>query len=78
MRVKTGQRGFVRVVHPEYPNTGEETRLVQQSSIIGNDENSWDIPGSSYLWIGADHHLNREEVRQLIKYLARWCATGRL
>ena len=77
MRVKTTERGFPTIVHPKYASDEGETRLVQQSSAIGDYADSFDKPGSSYLWLGDDHHLNREEVRELIRHLSKWCATGR-
>jgi hypothetical protein len=54
------------------------TRLIQESSAIGDYENSFDCPGSSYLWIGQYHHLNREEVAELIARMQYWLKTGRI
>jgi hypothetical protein len=56
--VKT-ERGFAALFHPEYIS-GCPTRLIQESSAIGDYEDAFNKPGSSYLWIGKDHHLNRE------------------
>lgn len=42
------------------------TRLIQESSAVGD-----------YLWVG-DHHLNREEVTELITRMQHWLKTGRL
>lgn len=69
-------RGFGVVTHPPY--TGGYDRVIQQSSAIGDYEDAFDNPGSSYLWIGAYQHLNREEVTELIDYLTRWVLTGNL
>lgn len=75
---KTG-RGFVVVTHEKYQNNpGEMTVLVQESSAIGDYENSFERPGSSYLWVGQDHHLNREEVAELVSRMQHWLKTGRL
>ena len=79
MKSSKTQRGFVVVVHEKYQNKpGEMTRLIQESSAIGDYENSADEPGSSYLWVGSDHHLNREEVGELIARMQHWLDTGRL
>lgn len=76
--VKTG-RGFVVVTHPNYPPcTGLEDRLIQESSSIGDYDDAVGRPGSSYLWIGENHHLNREEVAELISRMNNWLSTGRL
>jgi hypothetical protein len=76
MRVECGGRGFHIVLHEKYP-PGEEIRLIQESSAIDfNYENGLSHPGSSYLWVGDNHHLNREEVKELIKHMKRWLKTG--
>ncbi len=75
---KTG-RGFVVVEHPTYGNEPIlDARLIQESSAIGDYKNSYGKPGSSFLWVGEDHHLNREEVAKLIIMLRRWLKKGRL
>ena len=53
-------------------------RLFQESSAKGDYEDSLDRPGSSFLWIGRNHHLNREEVAEFVKHLQRWLDTGSL
>lgn len=70
-------RNFGIVKYPIYP-TGENTRLVQESSAIGGYVDALDNPGSSYLWVGQHHHLNREEVTELIAVLQQWIDTGSL
>lgn len=52
--------------------------LVQQSSAIGNYDDSMEKPGSSYLWVGNSHHLNREQVQELVEHLQAWLNTGSL
>lgn len=75
----TSPRGFEVITHPKYDeDDNTPVRLVQQSSAIGSYDDSWDKPGSSFLWIGEHHHLNREEVAQLVEHLQSWLATGRL
>jgi hypothetical protein len=79
MQVEKTERGFEVLKHEIYPpEPGKVGRIVQQSSVIGDYPDSFEQPGSSYLWVGDRHHLNREEVRQLITHLENWLATGRL
>jgi hypothetical protein len=58
-------QGQELVVVPTYPNNQLE-RLVATSSV------------GVHLWIGGQHHLNRNEVKQLIKKLQKWVNTGHL
>lgn len=79
MKTEKTERGFVVVIHEKYQNKqGEMTRLIQESSAIGDYEESFDRPGSSYLWVGQDHHLNRGEVAGLITRMQHWLETGQL
>lgn len=79
MRAFATGRGFRLIEEEKYQNErGVFTRLVQESSAIGDYDNSFDLPGSSYLWIGQDHHLNREQVAELIGRMQHWLDTGRL
>ncbi len=79
MKTEKTDRGFVVVTHEKYQNKpGEMTRLIQESSAIDDYENSFECPGSSYLWVGQDHHLNRKEVFELISRMQHWLKTGRL
>lgn len=71
-------RGFIFVNHPAYLPPHEECRLVSESSAIGDYEDSYERPGTSFLWVGEKHHLNREEVRELRDVLTFWLRTGRL
>jgi hypothetical protein len=71
-------RGFELVEHPNYPPDGTESRLVQESSIVGDYEDALDRPGTSALWVGDHHHLNREEVAELVSRLQSWLSTGSL
>jgi hypothetical protein len=72
MKITTSDRGFRYVTSPSYTNHAKSERLISESSAIGEYEDALDNPGSSYLWIDSHHHLNREEVRQLIGYLQYW------
>jgi hypothetical protein len=79
MKVESTGRGFSIIKHEKYvEKISEMTRLVQESSAIGDYDNSFDMPGSSYLWVGQDHHLNREEVAKLIGFMSGWLKTGKL
>ena len=76
--VKT-QRGFTVVEHEKYADEARtQTRLVQESSAVGDYNDALDNPGSSFLWVGQDHRLNREEVEDLIDRMAEWLVMGRL
>ena len=76
--IKT-ERGFTRVLHEKYQNMpGEMTVLIQESSAIGDYDDALNNPGSSFLWVGEDHHLNREEVAELITRMQHWLDTKRL
>jgi len=78
MEVTRTNRGFSIINHPTRDNVPKIERLVQESSAVGDYEDSFDKPGSSYLWFGPDHHLDREEVEELIGHLQRWLRTGSL
>jgi hypothetical protein len=76
MKIEKTKRRFNYITHPDYPE-GVETSLVMESSAIGDYEDSFDIPGSSYLHIG-DFHLNREEVIELTGALLNWLQDKKL
>ncbi len=79
MRVEETPRGFRVLVEEKYQNEpGEFTKLIQESSAIGNYEDSYELPGSSFLWVGEDHHLNREQVKELIEHMQYWLDNKRL
>jgi hypothetical protein len=77
MRVAKSDRGFEHLYHSDYV-PGQERQLLAQSSVMGTYPDSSSRPGSSFLWIGDRHHLNREEVAALVQHLQAWLATGRL
>ena len=81
MKIKKTMRGFLYVEHDTYSNDPLPDRLIGESSAIGDYEDSLDIPGSSYLWIGSTegvHHLNREQVKELIGLMQHWLDNKRL
>ena len=56
---------------------------IQQSSAVGDYDDSLDYPGSSFLWIGNDFdvgraHCNRDDVQALVGILNNWLKTGEL
>ena len=78
-RIKT-EGGFVVVVHPAYASDGkpEQVRLIQESSMVGPYDDAFEKPGSSYLWVGDHHHLNREEVKEMLFHMMYWLENGHL
>ena len=77
MKMVVTERGWRVVDHMKYVKP-EAGRLVGESSAIGDYEDSFDKPGSSFLWFGDDYHLNRDEVRVLVTALQVWLDDGRL
>lgn len=78
MDVKTSGRGFEYIELPEYCNNPcKNVCLVRQSSAVGDYDDSFSRPGSSFLWIG-DLHLNREQVAEFILHLSAWTKSGSL
>ncbi len=77
MKTTDTPRGFGLVMHRKYP-PGGFSRLIQESSAIGDYDNSYEEPGSSFLWVGEDHHLNRQEIAQLIAKMQHWLDTSHL
>jgi hypothetical protein len=74
-------RGFNLWVHPKYPPAHEGVtfiRLVQESSAIADYADALENPGSSYLWISEDLHLDREDVAKFISLLQHWLDHKRL
>lgn len=76
MKIDKTDKGFEIIEYPNYLGSGEYTRLAQQSSAIGDYDDSLCKPGSSFLWIGKHHHLNREEIKDLIEHLQYWLCGG--
>ena len=70
-------RGFIHIKHETYPEH-QTSSLIAESSKIGDYEDSFECPGSSYLWIGDNYHLNREEVLSLAECLLYWLDHKRL
>jgi len=78
MKLEKNARNFALVLHPKYVPPHVQMRLVAESSAVGDYDDSLSHPGSSYLWIGEHHHLDRDEVAQLVTYLKTWLKTKRL
>lgn len=77
MRCKETDRGFRMIEAPIYEGR-QPTRLVWESSAIGDYPDAMKRPGSSYLYIGTEHLLNREQVKELVDRLSHWLEQGRL
>ena len=75
MQIDYNQRGFQVLVAESYPER-LPTRLVGQSSVVGDYDDALERPGSSAIWVGDEHHLSREQVMQLIDHLQCWVETG--
>lgn len=79
VRPYTTNRGFHGYEAEKYQNEPFDfRRLIQESSAVGEYEDSLENPGSSFLWIGEHFHLNREEVQAVIAHMQRWLDTGSL
>ena len=71
------------VEHSAYPPSWvehklEDKRLVQESSVRADHKTQFNAPSAAYLWLGDNHHLDRDEVVNLISHLKRWVDTGTL
>lgn len=79
MKIIKTDRNFRIVMHEKYASDPQkETRLIQESSAIEGGDLALENPGSSFLWIGQDHHLNRKEVSELVSRLQFWLDNKRL
>jgi len=78
MKSKESPRGFRYIEHPTYGNHPCDEIILQESSAIGDYEDALEHPGSSFLWVSKNFHLNREEVAQLIFAMQEWLYTGNL
>lgn len=79
MKAFKTERGFIRVNHERYASEPtEEAVLIAESSAIGGYDDSMELPGSSYLWIGEAHHLDREGVADMIRRMQHWLDHKRL
>jgi len=78
MNITTSSRGFRFLEHSGYLPPHHDGRVVSESSAIGDYADSLQNPGSSYLWFGEQHHLNREQVRLLVACLEHWLEHKRL
>lgn len=78
MKAIKSDRGFIRIDAPEYLDPKIKSVVIAESSAIGDYEDSMENPGSSYLWVGPSHHLDREEVTELVAMMQHWLDKGRL
>lgn len=78
MHTEQSDRGFLHLIHPAYLPPHDLQRIISESSVVGDYDDSWDRPGSSALWVGEHHHLTREQVRELVAHMQTWLDTGRL
>jgi hypothetical protein len=76
-KLKTTNRGFNLIETLTHPNKSIKA-ILQESSKIGDYQDSMEKPGSSYLWINEDFHLNREEVLELVEIMLQWLKNGKL
>ena len=75
------ERGFEIV---DFDDCNSVSCSLQQSSAIGDYEDSMQRPGTSCVWLGINSldavsmrmHLDREQVSELIKRLQNWLDTG--
>ena len=77
MKIHKTDSGFQRL---EFKDHNGEPCSLQQSSAVGDYKNSLACPGSSYVWLGMEPHraqLDREQVKDLIKYLTNWLKRGK-
>ena len=77
MKKEQTDRGFVVIKENNYPDRNE-VRLLQESSAVGNYEDSLDNPGSSHLWVGSDFHLDRDQIKEMMTYMQYWLDNKRL
>lgn len=88
MRYEISDRGFRRIVATVYggqnnlafepDDTDPVALLVAEASTVGDYPDSLDRPGSSFLWVGEYHHLDRNQVAELAAALNHWLESGRL
>lgn len=84
------QRGFELI---EFKDANGNECSIQQSSAVGHYDDSYDRPGTSFIWLGQERegkhsvtgeslgarmHLNREQAKALATLLLRWARTGLL
>ena len=77
MEIRYTQRNLQYIHHDPYVSNGDDGLIVQSSAINTSYSDSFQRPGSSYLWIKGLFHLNREEIEEMIGYLGTWLKTGK-
>lgn len=79
MKTNESNEGFRSVEHDTYLQKPHDSRrVVAESSAMGDYDDAFDSPGSSFLWFGTNHHFNREEVTELIERMQHWLDHKRL
>jgi hypothetical protein len=78
MKVEKNSRGFEVIALPSYSNNPTLKRLLAQSSAVGDYEDAFHRPGTSALWVGDFHHLNRGQVAEMVVHMQQWLKTGSL
>jgi hypothetical protein len=82
VEVEFTNRGFGII---KFKDHNQRECSLQQSSAIGDREDSYDRPGSSFVWLGVDKapeelgyrmHLDHKQVEELINRLSNWLETG--
>lgn len=76
MKIVERLSGLQALIHPNH-DEDFDGEIASQSSAV---DTSLESPrgGSSFLWVGVNHHLNRSEVDEFTRYLQRWLSTGEL
>ena len=78
MKYETNVRGFRSITSPALCHgIVHDEVLLQESSKIGDYPDAIDNPGSSCLWVG-EHHLDREQVNELIGAMHHWLQHKRM
>ena len=77
MELKESPGGW-RYIEHELHDGKTIQRLLAESSTVGHDDDSLDNPGSSYLLIANEFHLNRAQARFLAITIFDWLINKRL
>ena len=74
MTIVQSDRGFRWLTHTVYDKPTASAELAGEFGMYRFGV----CMDSSFLWIGKQHLLNREEVQQLVDNLQHWLTNGRL
>lgn len=68
MKITKNGGGFESLDHEIHPpGASGDTRLLTVSADV-----------NPHLWFGMNHHLDRDQVKQVVKHLRQWLHTGQL